>query len=166
MLILVSIVAFATLYTIGNIMSLSSTLFLMGPLRQLKSMFDPTRLFATIIFIASMAMTLFCAFWVRNNTLLIYSRFWAFNRRANTSWSLLISLPLVHQTWTKGPPNWSGNPVLDHPVFGSHLVLPQLYPLRSYRSNQLLPWYDALSDANVKGRSFSNLLKSGFPTCN
>jgi hypothetical protein len=62
-LLFVSIVAFATLYTIGNLLSLSSTLFLMGPLRQIKSMFDPTRLFATIVFIAAMAMTLFCAFW-------------------------------------------------------------------------------------------------------
>lgn len=46
-------------------MSLSSTLFLMGPMRQCKAMFDPTRLFATIIVIASIAATLFCAFYVR-----------------------------------------------------------------------------------------------------
>lgn len=46
-------------------MSLSSTLFLMGPIRQIKSMFDPSRLFATLVFLTSMAMTLFCAFYVR-----------------------------------------------------------------------------------------------------
>lgn len=46
-------------------MSLCSTLFLMGPIRQIKSMFDPSRLFATLIFLAAIGMTLFSAFYVR-----------------------------------------------------------------------------------------------------
>uniref|UniRef100_A0A3B3ZBH5 Vesicle transport protein n=1 Tax=Periophthalmus magnuspinnatus TaxID=409849 RepID=A0A3B3ZBH5_9GOBI len=40
---------FAVFYTLGNVMALSSTCFLMGPLKQLKRMFEPTRLIATIV---------------------------------------------------------------------------------------------------------------------
>uniref|UniRef100_A0A6I8NPM5 Vesicle transport protein n=1 Tax=Ornithorhynchus anatinus TaxID=9258 RepID=A0A6I8NPM5_ORNAN len=39
---------FAVFYTFGNIAALASTCFLKGPVKQLKSMFEPTRLFATI----------------------------------------------------------------------------------------------------------------------
>ena len=34
---------FAGLYTIGNLMAVGSTLFLMGPMKQLTTMFAPTR---------------------------------------------------------------------------------------------------------------------------
>ncbi|MEE6520765.1 hypothetical protein FKM82_018709, partial [Ascaphus truei] len=40
---------FAVFYTLGNIAALSSTCFLMGPVKQLKKMFEPTRLIATIV---------------------------------------------------------------------------------------------------------------------
>ncbi|XDA70797.1 hypothetical protein R6Z07F_001161 [Ovis aries] len=40
---------FAVFYTFGNIASLGSTVFLMGPMTQLKRMFEPTRLIATIM---------------------------------------------------------------------------------------------------------------------
>ncbi|XP_075023670.1 vesicle transport protein SFT2B isoform X3 [Calonectris borealis] len=40
---------FAVFYTLGNIASIGSTLFLMGPMKQLKRMFEPTRLIATIV---------------------------------------------------------------------------------------------------------------------
>ncbi|XP_017389578.1 vesicle transport protein SFT2B isoform X2 [Cebus imitator] len=40
---------FAVFYTFGNIASIGSTIFLMGPLKQLKRMFEPTRLIATIM---------------------------------------------------------------------------------------------------------------------
>uniref|UniRef100_A0A3Q4HE56 Vesicle transport protein n=1 Tax=Neolamprologus brichardi TaxID=32507 RepID=A0A3Q4HE56_NEOBR len=40
---------FAVFYTLGNIAALASTCFLMGPLKQLKRMFEPTRLIATIV---------------------------------------------------------------------------------------------------------------------
>uniref|UniRef100_A0A8C5P296 Vesicle transport protein n=1 Tax=Jaculus jaculus TaxID=51337 RepID=A0A8C5P296_JACJA len=44
-----SLQLFAVFYTIGNILSIGSTIFLMGPLNQLKRMFAPTRLIATIL---------------------------------------------------------------------------------------------------------------------
>ncbi|XP_032063810.1 vesicle transport protein SFT2B isoform X2 [Aythya fuligula] len=40
---------FAVFYTLGNIASIGSTLFLMGPMKQLKRMFEPTRLIATVV---------------------------------------------------------------------------------------------------------------------
>ncbi|KAF4794841.1 Vesicle transport protein SFT2A [Turdus rufiventris] len=40
---------FAVFYTLGNIAALASTCFLMGPVKQLKAMFDPKRLIATIV---------------------------------------------------------------------------------------------------------------------
>ncbi|NXC69299.1 SFT2B protein, partial [Anhinga anhinga] len=44
---------FAAFYTLGNIASIGSTLFLMGPMKQLKRMFEPTRLIATIVMLVS-----------------------------------------------------------------------------------------------------------------
>ncbi|XP_068273488.1 vesicle transport protein SFT2B isoform X2 [Nyctibius grandis] len=53
---------FAVFYTLGNIASIGSTIFLMGPMKQLKRMFEPTRLIATIVMLwrkAGLAL-LFC----------------------------------------------------------------------------------------------------------
>jgi len=52
---------FAVLYTLGNITMICSTGFLIGPMRQLKNMFAPTRAIATIVFLVAMAFTLFAA---------------------------------------------------------------------------------------------------------
>uniref|UniRef100_A0A8C4R2N7 Vesicle transport protein n=1 Tax=Eptatretus burgeri TaxID=7764 RepID=A0A8C4R2N7_EPTBU len=54
---------FAALYTIGNVTSLCSTLFLVGPVKQLKNMFEPTRLIATIVMLVCLGCTLCAAFW-------------------------------------------------------------------------------------------------------
>ncbi|ESN94189.1 hypothetical protein HELRODRAFT_154240 [Helobdella robusta] len=54
---------FAILYTLGNVTALISTCFLMGPCNQLKRMFAPTRLIATIIVVISLALTLCAALW-------------------------------------------------------------------------------------------------------
>lgn len=52
---------FAIFYTLGNIVSMASTCFLMGPFKQIKKMFATTRLIATLIVILSFALTLFAA---------------------------------------------------------------------------------------------------------
>ncbi|XP_053731141.1 vesicle transport protein SFT2A [Synchiropus splendidus] len=54
---------FAVFYTLGNIAALSSTCFLMGPLNQLKRMFEPTRLIATIVMLLCLILTLCSVFW-------------------------------------------------------------------------------------------------------
>jgi hypothetical protein len=52
---------FAFLYSVGSLCSIGSTMFLMGPLKQLKKMFDPVRAVATIFFLFSVAMTILFA---------------------------------------------------------------------------------------------------------
>ncbi|XP_030627522.1 vesicle transport protein SFT2A [Chanos chanos] len=54
---------FAVFYTLGNIAALSSTCFLMGPLKQLKRMFEPTRLIATCVMLLCFVLTLCSVFW-------------------------------------------------------------------------------------------------------
>ncbi|NXJ95744.1 SFT2B protein, partial [Corythaixoides concolor] len=53
---------FAVFYTLGNIASIGSTLFLMGPMKQLKRMFEPTRLIATTVMLVSIKGTSFNSF--------------------------------------------------------------------------------------------------------
>ncbi|NXK20418.1 SFT2B protein, partial [Arenaria interpres] len=60
---------FAVFYTLGNIASIGSTLFLMGPMKQLKRMFEPTRLIATIVMLLCLILTLCSAFWWRKEGL-------------------------------------------------------------------------------------------------
>ncbi|CAG8606298.1 1858_t:CDS:2 [Ambispora leptoticha] len=53
---------FAILYTLGNIISLLSTGFLVGFKKQAKTMFAPVRWIASTVFFASMVATLVVAF--------------------------------------------------------------------------------------------------------
>ncbi len=58
-------VAFGVMYTFGNLCSIGSSLFLMGPLRQIKSMCQTVRMITTIVFFVMMGLTLFAAFYVQ-----------------------------------------------------------------------------------------------------
>ena len=49
---------FAILFTFGNLNSLASSFFLIGPCRQIKSMFDKKRIIATILCLFSIVFTL------------------------------------------------------------------------------------------------------------
>jgi len=60
---------FAVLFALGTIVSLVGSGFLIGFGRQIKMMFKPVRLIATIIFLGSIAM-IFVAAFVLNNDLL------------------------------------------------------------------------------------------------
>ncbi|ELK29882.1 Vesicle transport protein SFT2B [Myotis davidii] len=60
---------FAVFYTFGNIASIGSTVFLMGPMKQLKRMVEPTRLIATIMVLLCFTLTLCSAFWWHNKGL-------------------------------------------------------------------------------------------------
>ncbi|XP_076642765.1 vesicle transport protein SFT2A isoform X1 [Halictus rubicundus] len=57
---------FAVFYTLGNIISLASTCFLMGPCNQLKKMFAATRVVATVLVFVALGMTLFAALHLKN----------------------------------------------------------------------------------------------------
>jgi len=61
MLFFVKLRAFAIFYTLGSILGIGSTLFLMGPLKQLQRMFDPTRAIAAIVMILALILTLVSA---------------------------------------------------------------------------------------------------------
>ncbi|XP_070711848.1 vesicle transport protein SFT2B-like [Pempheris klunzingeri] len=60
---------FAVLYSIGNLCALASTMFLIGPWRQLKTMCAKERALATAIMLVCLVLTLCAAFWWRNNGL-------------------------------------------------------------------------------------------------
>ncbi|XP_075445661.1 vesicle transport protein SFT2B [Ascaphus truei] len=54
---------FAVFYTLGNISTLGSTMFLMGPIKQFKRMFESTRWIATTIMLVCLVLTLCSALW-------------------------------------------------------------------------------------------------------
>ncbi|GAA6236373.1 vesicle transport protein SFT2B, partial [Lates japonicus] len=60
---------FAVLYTVGNICSVASTMFLMGPCQQLKTMCAKERAIATTVMLVCLVLTLCAAFWWKNNGL-------------------------------------------------------------------------------------------------
>merc|ERR1711865_1329807 len=51
-------VNFALIYSLGNVIALCATFFLMGPCSQLKTMFDSTRRIATIVFLCAIVCTI------------------------------------------------------------------------------------------------------------
>lgn len=55
------IILFAVFYTMGNILSMASTCFLMGPVNQIKKMFDSTRVIATLIVMVTFVLTIIAA---------------------------------------------------------------------------------------------------------
>lgn len=55
-------ILFAVFYSLGNVMALSSTCFLMGPVNQCKKMFAKTRVIATVVMVLCLIMTLVAAF--------------------------------------------------------------------------------------------------------
>ncbi|XP_032382702.1 SFT2 domain containing 2a [Etheostoma spectabile] len=62
----IGLTIFIVFYTLGNICALGSTMFLMGPMKQLKRMCDKTRALATAIMITCLVLTLCAAFWWKN----------------------------------------------------------------------------------------------------
>lgn len=54
--------AFAIQYTLGNVVVLSSSLFLMGPAQQCKRMWKGSRVFSTVLFLTMIVVTLVVAF--------------------------------------------------------------------------------------------------------
>ncbi|THU49789.1 hypothetical protein C4D60_Mb06t13220 [Musa balbisiana] len=69
MLVFFNPIKFGITFTFGNLLALGSTAFLIGPKRQIDMMLDPVRIYATSIYIASMIIALFCAFYVHNKLL-------------------------------------------------------------------------------------------------
>jgi len=83
---------FAVLYSSGNLVSLASTMFLFGPWKQFKSMFEDVRRASTLMYLGSILLTLFCAFRLHSIPLVILSMALQFVRHATTG-SLLVVVP-------------------------------------------------------------------------
>ena len=62
---------FGITYSFGNLLSLGSTGFLVGPGRQLRNMFKAHRAIATLIFFAMLGMTLYAALKVRTRPVVL-----------------------------------------------------------------------------------------------
>ncbi|XP_042026402.1 vesicle transport protein SFT2B-like [Salvia splendens] len=69
MLVFFHPVKFGITFSLGNLLALGSTAFLIGPKRQFTMMLDPVRIYATAMYIASIIIALFCAVYVRNKLL-------------------------------------------------------------------------------------------------
>mmetsp|Transcript_8519 Transcript_8519/g.10774 ORF Transcript_8519/g.10774 Transcript_8519/m.10774 type:complete len:188 (+) Transcript_8519:157-720(+) len=61
-------VPFVVLYTFGNIVSLCSSMFLCGPKRQFKRMFDDTRKIITIVYLSTLLLSIIICFIPFNST--------------------------------------------------------------------------------------------------
>lgn len=60
---------FGLFYSLGNITSIASTCFLMGPLKQLKRMFNSTRVVSTIVALTFLVLTLISALYFKKTLL-------------------------------------------------------------------------------------------------
>ncbi|GMY12762.1 vesicle transport protein SFT2B isoform X1 [Fagus crenata] len=69
MLVFFNPIKFGFTFTLGNLLSIGSTAFLIGPKRQVTMMLDPVRIYATALYLASMIIALFCALYVHNKLL-------------------------------------------------------------------------------------------------
>ncbi|KDP24221.1 hypothetical protein JCGZ_25878 [Jatropha curcas] len=69
MLVFFNPIKFGIAFTFGNLLSLGSTAFLIGPKRQVTMMLDPVRIYATALYLASIIIALFCALYVHNKLL-------------------------------------------------------------------------------------------------
>jgi len=69
LLFLGQLLSFAVLYIMGTIVSLIGTGFLIGFFKQLKLMFKPVRVIASIVFLASIGLVLVAAFVLGNDIL-------------------------------------------------------------------------------------------------
>lgn len=86
--------SFAILYAAGNVVAMSAMLFLVGPMRQLKSMFASGRIIATVVFLAMIAVTLVVAFQTSNVILVILCIFIQF---LAGMWYSLSYIPFARQ---------------------------------------------------------------------
>ncbi|XP_065198815.1 vesicle transport protein SFT2B-like [Sycon ciliatum] len=55
--------AFALIYSCGSLIALTSSMFLMGPCKQLKRMFEEKRFIATIVVLLAIVLTICAAVW-------------------------------------------------------------------------------------------------------
>ncbi|XP_061539768.1 SFT2 domain containing 2a isoform X2 [Phycodurus eques] len=88
----IGLILFIVFYTFGNICALCSTMFLLGPMKQLKRMCDKTRALATTIMITCLVLTLCAVFWWKNFGLAL---FFVILQVLSFAWYSLSYIPFV-----------------------------------------------------------------------
>lgn len=115
------LVLFAVFYTFGNVLSLASTCFLMGPMNQLKKMFAKTRIIATILVLVMFVLTLVCAFALKNPALTLVCCILQF---LALTWYSLSYIPFARDAAKKcfgACLEWGTNFQQPSAFFGGHL---------------------------------------------
>ncbi|KAK9735597.1 hypothetical protein RND81_04G214900 [Saponaria officinalis] len=98
MLVFLNPIKFGILFTLGNLLAIGSTAFLIGPKRQVTMMLDPVRIYATALYIASMIIALFCALYVHNKLLTLFGILLEFGA---LTWYSLSYIPFARSMVTK-----------------------------------------------------------------
>uniref|UniRef100_A0A1D1Z3W7 Vesicle transport protein n=1 Tax=Anthurium amnicola TaxID=1678845 RepID=A0A1D1Z3W7_9ARAE len=98
MLVFFNPVKFGITFTFGNLFAVGSTAFLIGPRRQFVMMLDPVRIYATAIYLASLIIALFCAFYVHNKLLTLLAVILEFGALV---WYSLSYIPFARAMVTK-----------------------------------------------------------------
>ncbi|PLW21556.1 hypothetical protein PCANC_03966 [Puccinia coronata f. sp. avenae] len=93
-----SIVGFALLYTLGILISLTGTGFLIGFARQIKTMFKPVRVVATILFLGCVIMVFVAAFAINSDVLVLVFAILTF---FSYTWYSLSYIPYARALVTK-----------------------------------------------------------------
>lgn len=93
MLVFFNPIKFGITFTFGNLLSLGSTAFLIGPKRQVSMMLDPARIYATAIYLASIIIALFCALYVHNKLLTLLAIILEFGALI---WYVNLTLCMMH----------------------------------------------------------------------
>mmetsp|Transcript_5488 Transcript_5488/g.33897 ORF Transcript_5488/g.33897 Transcript_5488/m.33897 type:complete len:166 (-) Transcript_5488:71-568(-) len=64
-------VGFGILYSFGSVLTIMSTMFLVGPVKQIKNMLKKNRIIATVVYLTSIALTLYCAIALEDGLLVL-----------------------------------------------------------------------------------------------
>lgn len=86
---------FAVLMSLGAVISIVGTFFLSGPINQIKKMFEPTRLIATLAYVAMIILTLVSGLVLRNPILAIAC---IVGQYAAMGWYSISFIPYARET--------------------------------------------------------------------
>ncbi|KAI9161230.1 hypothetical protein LWI28_015605 [Acer negundo] len=69
MIVFIKPIKFAILFTIGNLLAVGSTAFLIGPAQQINMMFDSARIYATAVYLGCVVIALISALLIHSKVL-------------------------------------------------------------------------------------------------
>lgn len=91
-----NVLMFGILYSIGNLVAICSTAFLLGPMKQFKKMFDSTRIIATGIYLGTIVLTLLVALKMVFSCLIIEKLCFSYLMYRSTNASFALVFIIVH----------------------------------------------------------------------